>query len=367
MSIRPRGRDLPAPLSLKEALLPEEKPTFKLTNHFLITTFKNTTFIMSSTKTLIFGATGAVGSAAARTAHEHGAKVMLASRGISKPIPRLTSAQEQAGGFERVKADLLDPDSVHAAVAKSGAKHAFIYAALQSTDYMRATIEALKSAGIEFVVFLSSSSIQHDEEPEERGNPIAYKHRQIEKNIADIFGPQRWVTVRPGWFASNALQWKAMIADGEVKILYPDATFDMISPEDIGRVCGAVTVGGWKAAKGKDIIYLCGPEIRSQRDAIMAIGKVLGKDLRVTAIDENAGFEKVASHFAGAGVPESATHDAATFLINVMKGRTPGDTFTGCIFIGPAYKEGQNNILEYGGQEATTFEEWVAENRQEFV
>ncbi|TVY43258.1 Nitrogen metabolite regulation-like protein [Lachnellula subtilissima] len=321
---------------------------------------------MPSTKTLIFGATGAVGSAAARTAHGHGAEVILASRGISKPIPRLTSAQEQAGGFKRVQADLLDPDSVRAAVTKSGAKHAFIYAALQSTDYMRATIEALKSAGIEFIVFLSSSSIQHGQEPEERSNPIAYKHWQIENNIADIFGLQRWVTVRPGYFASNTLQWKPMIADGEVKILYPDATFDMISPEDIGRVCGAITVGGWKTAR-KDTIYLCGPAIRSQRDAVAAIGKVLGKDLRVAGLNEDAAFEKIANHYAAAGVPESATNDAATFFINALKGRTPGDTFTNCIYVGPAHKEGQNNILRYGRQEATTFEEWVAENKQDFV
>jgi len=146
------------PLRLqKEAQLPEENTTIKLTNQFLKTIFISV--IMPSTKTLIFGATGAVGSAAARTAHGHGAEVILASRGISKPIPRLTSTQEQAGGFKRVQADLLNPDSVRAAVTKSGAKHAFIYAALQSTDYMRATVEALKSAGIEFVVFLSSSSI----------------------------------------------------------------------------------------------------------------------------------------------------------------------------------------------------------------
>ncbi|TVY44428.1 Nitrogen metabolite regulation-like protein [Lachnellula occidentalis] len=258
---------------------------------------------MSSTKTLIFGATGAVGSATARTAQEHGAKVILARRCISKPIPGLTSAQEQAGGFERVQADPLDPDSVRAAVMKSGAKHAFIYAALQSTDYMRATIE-------------------------------------IEKNIADIFGPQKWVRVRPGWFASNTSQWKPMIADGKVKILYPYATFELISPEDIGRGCGAIT--------GRQF---------DPRDAIAAIGKVLGRDIRVTALNEDVGFEKMANHFAGAGVPESATNDAATFFITVLKGRIPGDTFTGCIYIGPAYEEGQNNILECAGQKATTFED----------
>ena len=126
-----------------------------------------------------------------------------------------------------------------------------------------------------------------------------------------------------------------MIAAGEVKVLYPDATFDLISPEDIGRVCGVITAGGWKAAKGKNIVYLCGPELRSQRDAVGVIGKALGKDIRVTALDEDVGFEGIAKQFDEAGVPESTTKDAATFFIDALKGRTPGDTFTGCIYVGP--------------------------------
>jgi uncharacterized protein YbjT (DUF2867 family) len=103
--------------------LPLVKLTFKPTIHPLTTKFKNTSLTMSKTNTIIFGATGDVGSAVARTAHERGAKVFPATRSLSKPIPRLTSAQEQAGGFERVQADLLDADSVRAAVTKTGAKH----------------------------------------------------------------------------------------------------------------------------------------------------------------------------------------------------------------------------------------------------
>jgi hypothetical protein len=64
--------------------------------------------------------------------------------------------------------------------------------------------------------------------------------------------------VRPGWFATNAWQWKTGIAAGEVKILFPDATFDLISTEDIGGVCGAITVGGWKAAKRRMLCIFVG-------------------------------------------------------------------------------------------------------------
>jgi uncharacterized protein YbjT (DUF2867 family) len=96
-------------------------------------------------------------------------------------------------------------------------------------------------------------------------------------------------------------------------------------------------------------MYLCGPELRSQRDAVGVIGKALGKDVRVEPLDEQAGFEGVAKQFGEAGVPEAFLNDAATFFVDVLRGRTPDDTYNGCVYVGPAYKEGQDNILEYGG------------------
>ena len=103
---------------------------------------------IAMSKTIIFGPTGHVGSATARAAQQHGAKVFLAMRNPEKRIPHLSVEQEQAAGFERIQADLTKPDTIRAAVTKTGAKHAFIYTVFSTADNMRSSIEALKSAGI---------------------------------------------------------------------------------------------------------------------------------------------------------------------------------------------------------------------------
>lgn len=106
---------------------------------------------MACTTAIIFGPTGHVGSAAARTAQQLGAEVVLALRDTRKPVPGLTLEQEKAGGFKRVQADLTKPETVNAAVQMTGAKRAFIYLAYDTTDHMTHTIEALKISGIELL------------------------------------------------------------------------------------------------------------------------------------------------------------------------------------------------------------------------
>ena len=114
---------------------------------------------MASRKSNRFlGPRGAVGSAAARTAEELGAKVVLAMRDPEKSIPGIDSEKEKQGSFERVQADLTKPDTVRDAVNTTGAKYAFIYLAHGAPNGMKSTIEALKSAGIHLVVFLEQFS-----------------------------------------------------------------------------------------------------------------------------------------------------------------------------------------------------------------
>lgn len=108
---------------------------------------------MSFEEVIIFGPTGNVGSVAALTAAQLGAKVVLAMRDTQKAIPDLNADEEISGSFERVQADLTQPETVISAVNKTQAKSAFIYLNFGMPDGMKATIQALKSSGIEFVVF----------------------------------------------------------------------------------------------------------------------------------------------------------------------------------------------------------------------
>ena len=127
---------------------------------------------------IIFGPSGATGSAAAQEAAKRGAKVWLAMRDPKKHIKTL---DESVGNFERLYADLSDPESVRRAVTSSGAKSAYIYLLFESKDGMKATIEAMKEAGIEYVVFLSSFTIRPNEDISkiDPNDFITYAHASV--------------------------------------------------------------------------------------------------------------------------------------------------------------------------------------------
>jgi uncharacterized protein YbjT (DUF2867 family) len=313
---------------------------------------------MTTFKTIVFGPTGNVGSATARSAQQQGAKVVLAMRDPQKPIPGLSVEQEAEGGFERIQADLTKPETIAMAVNQTGAKHAFIYAAFGTSDNMRSCITALKSAGIKFVVFLSSDGIQSDIRSVPQSDFIAWAHAQVEVNLDEIFGPDGFVAVRPNYFASNALWWKKMISEGEVKMAYPDAKFDWITPEDIGRLCGTLLARGLQVFDGtdKNIIHLCGPELVSQRDAVGIIGRAIGQNINITELDAQEGLEM---YVKGHGLPEPV----AKRLIEVLRMRTEDE---GSDKLYHTYKEAKDNVMKYTGGQSTRLHEWVDENKQKF-
>ena len=304
---------------------------------------------------IVFGPTGQIGSAAAKTAGEQGAKVWLAMRDTSKAIPGLGKDSEAAETFDRVQADLQVPETVKRAVETSGAKRAFIYYAHGSPDDMRATIEALRSGGIEFAVFVSSFTIYTDKGLRDipASDYIPYVHAQIEANLDDVFGSNHYVALRGGAFASNLLAEKKGIAAGEVSLYGGEFQQDNINPADIGRVAGNVLVSGLR--NGQKKVYVYGPKIRSVHESIVQIGEILGKDIKITAQSR----EEALNGRIGNGIPE---HIAAN-LVDTLG--TPGpDKGNGERF--PKYDEGVSNVELYTGRPSTSFDDWVRENEAAF-
>lgn len=332
-----------------------EQPEVNNTNHFICNHFGPSKM---APKVIVFGPTGSVGSSAAVTAHQHGAKVVLAMRDPTKPIPGLSAAQEQEGGFERVQADLTKPDTIHAAVTQTGAKHAFLYLAFGQPDQARAGVKALKSAGIEFVVFLSGLNVQGDLANIAPSDITAWAHGQIEIALSEDFGAGGYVAVRPGVFATNMLREKAAIASGLVKLASPGARCDYIAPEDIGRVAGSLLAKGPSALEAeKTSINLCGPQRVSQEYAIGLVGKAINKDVKVEGFaSEQEGVEAVAK---ANGFPEVW----AKYLNNVMKNIEENDG----MFAKVDYDEAAANVEKYGGKPAIRIEEWVEANKARFI
>ncbi|KAF8145460.1 hypothetical protein K438DRAFT_1871948, partial [Mycena galopus ATCC 62051] len=273
------------------------------------------------TSVLIFGATGAVGSACARHAQSLGASVTLAVRDTKKPIPGLSLEQETAGGYKRVQADLTQPETVAQAVKQSGAKHAFVYLVFSppgSPDSNRAALEALKAAGVEFIVFLSSYTVEAYE-PAIDSVPahdiIPYAHAQVEVALQEA---------------------------GSVKLPYPEYKSDWIVSADIGRAGGTILVGGPSSTGGEKSVLLYGPEMISQGDAAKIIGRAVGKEVTVEAI----GDEEAVRGMVSGGLPEPL----AKYLVKRLAEQTGQE---GPSLANDKYKAGVENVRKYAGKVTT--------------
>ncbi|RAO70360.1 uncharacterized protein BHQ10_006372 [Talaromyces amestolkiae] len=309
---------------------------------------------MAALKVIVFGPSGAVGSATARTAHELGAKVVLAMRNTKKPIPGLDEATIE-DSFERVQADLHHPDSVHDAVSSTQATRAFLYIAHRSSDNMKSTFQALKSAGIDLVVLLSSFTIQGEPEDVQPSEVIPYLHAQVEISLKEVFGPGRYVTARPGSFASNTIQYKAGIESGLVKIFAPESTFDCIAQEDIGRACGTVLAKG--PLDGNTAMYLYGPQLISQADCVKTLAKVLGKSPTIETMDREEAY-KTFTEQRQWPIP------LAEYMIKQLGIVDPARSLVSGYPVGA---EQLSSIERYTGKKAMTFEEWAERNKQMFI
>ncbi len=319
----------------------------------------------NDTKVLVFGPTGKVGSSAAVAAQQLGAKVYLAMRDTSKPLPDLTAAQERELGFERVHADLTQPETVTAAVAQAGGDvtAAFLYLAFGSPDHMRATAEALKAAGVTYVVFLSSGTVQgSDLRALQPTNWGAWLHAQAELVLGDVFGgPRGFAAVRPCPFASNILGYVQTIADGKTaRVVHPEAKFDFLVPEDIGRVCGNLLVLGPDALAedGSNVVFLAGPQLISQEAVLRLFGKSLGKEVKVEGFpteEEAVKFVAENHRLPEAGARQLVNHFRAT------KEGKPVFEEEG------AYEKAVTNIEKYGGKPATTVQQWVDATSAKFA
>lgn len=304
---------------------------------------------------IIFGPTGAVGGSAALEASKRGAKVWLAMRNTSKTIEEIPQDLEKSGKFERVQADLSDQESVAAAIKKSGAKAAYLYLIFGSPDHMRGSLQAMRDAGVEYVVFLSSMAVESGKDlrsfsPE---HFIGYSHAQVELALEEIGFP--YVTaLRPASFASNHFN---VILDKSAKppkanIAYGDSLVDNIVPDDIGRVGGAVLVE--RPSNGKEIIILWGPEIITMKDSWAIIKRVTGRDdFDTMPLGPEEWLVKITQHTPLPVAKEILRlHDV---------GRNPEASL-----LGPEHQKAVANIPKYSGKAPTKFEDYIEAHKKEW-
>jgi uncharacterized protein YbjT (DUF2867 family) len=297
-----------------------------------------------SLRVIVFGPTGNVASIVARTAQNRGAKVFLAMRDLHKEVPGLSPNLETEGSFERVQADLTQPSSVHSAISQTKATSAFMYVAHRSTDHMRATLEASKAAGVKFVVFLSSFTITKELDQIPSSTHIPYVHARVEINLEEIYGHENYVALRVGAFATNTLRWRAGIASGQIDLESPNTEYDFITPTDMGRVGGRILVDG--QSHGQHIVYLYGPQLMAQKDAIAIVIRALGKDVQVVE-----GRHELSKQPATKG---------QRVIVRLGPEERKSDWFSVAY---DNFHEGVDNVSKYTGEPGTSFKSWVEENK----
>lgn len=294
---------------------------------------------------IVFGPTGAVGSAVAMEASKRGAKVWLAMRDPKKSI----NTELDNDKHSRVQADLEDPASIMKAIQTSGAKAAFFYLAHHSQDGMKSVVQAMKDAGITYVVFLSSFTICEGESvreiPPER--LIPFIHARVEVNLEDIGIAH--VALRPGNFASNGPQmWMSKKKTPyEGLAMNPDRHNDCIVPSDIGKIGGAVLVDR-PSSSDKEIIYIFGPELITYTDMWKKIQEVSGKEIKIV----NGTIEEKVQWLIGNGAPPPL----AEYIVN--QENAPDEEK---YYPKELTKVASSSIRKYAGYEPTTFKDFLAQ------
>lgn len=319
------------------------------------------------TTVIVFGPTGHVGSSVALSAHEFGAKkVVLAMRDTTKAIRGLTPEIESSRAFQHVQADLLEPESVAAAVAATSATRAFLYQNFTSPDNLLAVIKTLKGSGIEFVVFLSSASISPGTDLNAISpvtDPIAFEHAQVELNLLSVFGKEGFASVRPAFFATNAnLWWGRMIASGRVRLYGADVKVDWITPEDIGRVSAAILSRRGLLSADDEAVWLVGPQQVSIRDGLLAISKaVSGKEVEIEDVNTEDGVQSLVD----IGVPAPvATHLVETF--EEVSASSKGVDGPVWVPVAQAWDKAAGMVEAYTGTPAMKLGDWIEKHKDEF-
>jgi uncharacterized protein YbjT (DUF2867 family) len=205
----------------------------------------------------VTGASGSAGGAVVRALLAAGHPVRALVR-QGRPVPR---------GAEPVVGDLNRPETFSDALA--GVLGAFLLSGYERMDEL---LVAMRDAGVERVVLLSSSSTPGGD----TSNAIARYHIESERLVRASGIP--WTLLQPNSFMSNTFRWLPQLRDGDVvRLPFADVAVATIDPDDLGAVAAsALTADGHQGRSYR----LSGPESLRPADQVAVVAQVLGRELR---------------------------------------------------------------------------------------
>ncbi len=240
----------------------------------------------------------------------------------------LTAAGEEVRAVSRggpYRADLSDAASLRPAF--DGASAVFL---LLPPGFRGPLEPVLDQVGGARVVLLSSQGVGTG------------RHPASFEDAVRAAGPE-WTILRPGGFASNAVQWAESVrAAREVVAPFGDVGLPVIDPSDIAAVAAATLVDASHAGRTYE---LTGPAPISPREQAAAIGEALGEPVRFVPQTREEAF----SSFVAFMPPEVA---AAT--LDILGAPSPAE------------QRVSPDVSQVLGRPPRSFTEWAARNAVAF-
>jgi uncharacterized protein YbjT (DUF2867 family) len=208
---------------------------------------------------LVTGATGNVGGELVR---------QLAGRPVRALMRR---PSEVPAGVEAAIGDLDQPASLRTAL--QGAHGVFLLGGYRD---MPGVLAEIQRAQVPHVVLLSSRSAAGPG----AGNAVVETWQTSEAAVRDSGVP--FTILRPSGFMSNALRWLPQLRRGDVvRVPFASVPIAAIDPHDIA----AVAVAAFDQGPSGRTLALTGPRPLLPEDQLRTLGRLLGRDLRVEALD----------------------------------------------------------------------------------
>ncbi|HVV13815.1 SDR family oxidoreductase, partial [Amycolatopsis sp.] len=220
---------------------------------------------------LVTGATGLNGSAVIRACVERQLPVRALVRDPAK-----AAAFGNPRHVEVVQGDLLDPETLGAAL--DGVRRVLLISGAdqQLVETQRTFIDAAKKAGVEHIIKFSGVGCWSDS-----GFRFARMHAEVERYLEN--SGLAWTMLRPAQFMPVYFrEVPAILADGELKLPMADARLAPVDVDDIAQVAVALLQGdGHEGARYE----MTGPEALTMAEVADRISVATGQPVRYADTD----------------------------------------------------------------------------------
>ncbi|WP_280384820.1 NAD(P)H-binding protein [Nocardia wallacei] len=278
---------------------------------------------------LVTGATGTIGSEIVRQLVDRGAPVRALTRNPEASFPP---------GVHVAQGDYSASAAVRAAMA--GVEAAFLVGVLgpDDTNTDAELVAAARAAGVRRVVKLSAIGTGD-------ANLAGVGTWHLPGEEAVRTSGLEWTILRPTAFASNTRSWAEPIrATGVVPVRTGDGRQGVVDPRDVAAVAVEALVSGEHTGR---VYTPTGPELLSEPDQAAILGAALGRELRTTALSDEAARDMLRA----AGLSDAFIDGAQQGAAHVRAGGNEVLT------------EDVRRVL---GREPHTYARWVADHLREF-